>query len=257
MYYGDTTTLCLNPVLTGDLSNIVSQDSGNTISLGSSSWPYNAYLKNLIVTILGTINALTVTNAANLNGNTTVGGTLGVTGATTLSTLSTSGLAIVNSLQVTNATTLGYNVTVGNTLGVTGATTLSTLGTTGAATLNSLQVTNGTVCAGTFNPGSTANGTWTACPTLTYYMLSFTATGSYTAGTTVGSFIAFPSGKTAANIRRVDLYIYDGTNFLESGYTASSGYAFNVAINPSGVGVVCATTVPSLTRTFYMWLAST
>ena len=257
MYYGDTTTLCLNPVLSGDLTYIVSQDASNTIWLGSSGSPYNAYLKNLVVSILGTFNALTVTNTATLSGNTTVGGTLGVTGATTLSTLSTSGLAILNSLQVTNAATLGFNLTVGGTLGVTGATTLSTLGTTGAATLNSLQVSNGTVCAGTFNPGSTANGTWTACPALNYYMLSFTATGSYTAGNLVGSYFAYPTGKSQANLRRIDLYFYDGSNFLEANYASSSGFSFGVAANNGGIGVICGSTTASATRTFYIWIAST
>jgi hypothetical protein len=50
--------------------------------------------------------------------NALVGGTLGVTGATSLSTLSTSGLATLNSASVTTS------ATVGTTLGVTGATTL-------------------------------------------------------------------------------------------------------------------------------------
>lgn len=62
---------------------------------------------------------LEVGGASTLTGNTTVGGTLGVTGATTLSTVSTSGAATLNSVGVTN------NATVGGTLGVTGATTLA------------------------------------------------------------------------------------------------------------------------------------
>jgi hypothetical protein len=62
--------------------------------------------------------------------NATVGGTLGVTGATTLSTLG-----------VTS------NATVGGTLGVTGATTLSTLDTSGSATLGSASA-NEIVVAG-------------------------------------------------------------------------------------------------------------
>ena len=59
-----------------------------------------------------TVSGLTVTNAA------TVGTTLGVTGHTTMSTASTSGLATLNSATVTN------NASVGGTLTVTGNTTL-------------------------------------------------------------------------------------------------------------------------------------
>lgn len=87
-------------------------------------------------------NALTVTGTAGISGNATVGGTLGVTGATSLSTLGTSGLATLNSASV--STTLGVTgaTTLSSTLGVTGAATLSsTLGVTGATTLgNTLSV---------------------------------------------------------------------------------------------------------------------
>ena len=72
-----------------------------------------------------------------------MGGTLGVTGNTSLSTLSTSGAATLNSVGVTN------NATVGGTLGVTGNTSLSTLSTSGAATLNSVGVTNNATVGGT------------------------------------------------------------------------------------------------------------
>jgi hypothetical protein len=83
------------------------------------------------------------------SGNTVIAGTLGVTGATTLS----------STLGVTGATTLASaaitgNETVGGTLGVTGATTLSgtsahggastfssTVNVTGATTLTSLTTT--------------------------------------------------------------------------------------------------------------------
>ena len=108
-----------------------------------------------------------------ITGNETVGGTLGVTGATSLSTLSTSGAATLNSTSITgNASvggTLGVtslatlnslavtgNATVGGTLGVTGDTNLgTTLETGGLATLNSLAVTNNANITGTLAAGST------------------------------------------------------------------------------------------------------
>ena len=112
---------------------------------------------------------LGVTGASTLTGNTTVGGTLGVTGATTLdSTLGvTSATTLSSTLGVTGATTLSNtldvsgNSTLGGTLGVTGATTLSnTLGVTGSATLGStLGVTGATTLSNTLDvTGSTTVG---------------------------------------------------------------------------------------------------
>jgi hypothetical protein len=59
-----------------------------------------------------------------LGRNATIGGTLGVTGNSSLSTLGTSGLATLSSLSVTN------NAIVGGTLGVTGASTLGSVSVT-------------------------------------------------------------------------------------------------------------------------------
>jgi len=88
------------------------------------------------------------------NGNTSIGGTLGVTGNTSLSTLSTSGLATLDSASITN------NATVGGTLGVTGNTSLSTLSTSGLATLDSASITNNATVGGTLGVTGalTANG---------------------------------------------------------------------------------------------------
>ncbi len=98
------------------------------------------------------LTSLTVTN------NATVGGTLGVTGATSLSTLTASGTSTLTTLTTTGAATLASanitgNTTVGGTLGVTSATTLSgtsahggaatfssTVNVTGATTLSTLTV---------------------------------------------------------------------------------------------------------------------
>jgi len=75
---------------------------------------------------------LGVTGVTTLSDNATVGGTLGVTGATTLSTVDVSSNATVGgTLGVTGVTTLSNNATVGGTLGVTGVTTLSDNATVG------------------------------------------------------------------------------------------------------------------------------
>ncbi|WP_421763590.1 hypothetical protein [Ekhidna sp.] len=118
---------------------------------------------------------VSTTNGVDVTNNATVGGTLGVTGATTTAgitntgnvgtgTLSTTGAATLNSAGITN------NATVGGTLGVTGATTTAgitntgnvgtgTLSTTGAATLNSAGVTNNLTVGGTLGlaTGTTVN----------------------------------------------------------------------------------------------------
>ena len=106
------------------------------------------------VSTLSTSGAATL-NSASVTNNETVGGTLGVTGNTSLSTLSTSGAATLNSASITN------NETVGGTLGVTGATTLgSTLGVTGATTLNdTLDVKGASTLESTLDvTGATALG---------------------------------------------------------------------------------------------------
>lgn len=106
--------------------------------------------------------SLAVTN------NATIGGTLSVTGTTTLGTVNISGTGTIGTLAVTgNGTvtgTLGVtgNGTVTGTLGVTGVTTLGTANITtgnisGTGTIGTLAVTgNGTV-TGTFNVTGAVN----------------------------------------------------------------------------------------------------
>lgn len=86
-------------------------DGVNTLQVGGNTKIFG----NLTAT--GTVTAVT----GSTTGNLTVGGTLGVTGNTTLTTLNTTGLATLASASVTG------NELVGGTLGVTGVTTLTGL----------------------------------------------------------------------------------------------------------------------------------
>ena len=87
---------------------------------------------------------------SSITGNTSIVGTLDVTGATTLQ----STLGVAGTLGVTGATTLSSvgvtgAATVGTTLGVTGATTLASVGVTGAATVGTtLGVTGAATLSG-------------------------------------------------------------------------------------------------------------
>jgi hypothetical protein len=170
-----------------------------------------------------TAQQLVVRNAGiDLNRNTGVAGTLGVSGAATLQstlgvtgatttrgitntgnvgtqTLSTSGLATLNSASVSN------NATVGGSLGVTGATTLSsTLGVVGAATLGStLDVTGvstlgrSTIAGATGNAATVLKG-GTNSGILTLQDGDTTTSGSTPAGTSIT--ISGSGGGTAATV---------------------------------------------------------
>ena len=119
----------------------ISDGSGNDSALQISNAAVNTTGDFSVAT-----NKLTVASAS---GNTAVAGTLGVTGATSLSSLITSGAATIGgALNVTGATTLTGNLTVPGNLAVTGTSTLTgntavtgTLGVTGASTLASVGVT--------------------------------------------------------------------------------------------------------------------
>ena len=91
-----------------------------------------------------TLTSLSVTN------NETVGGTLGVTGATTLSSSLTAGTSTLTSLSITN------NETIGGTLGVTGASSLTSLTASGTSTLTTLITTGAATFSSTVRISSGA-----------------------------------------------------------------------------------------------------
>lgn len=152
----------------------ISDGSGNDSALQISSVAVNATNDFSVAT-----NKLTVASAS---GNTLIAGTLGVTGATSLSSLITSGAATIGgALNVTGATTLTGNLTVPGNLAVTGTSTLtgatavtSTLGVAGASTLASVGVT------GAATVGTTLGVTGATT------LASVGVTGAATVGTTLG-----------------------------------------------------------------------
>ena len=154
----------------------ISDGSGNDSALQISSVAVNATND---FSVNGAASKFTVASAS---GNTLIAGTLGVTGATSLSSLATSGAATIGgALNVTGATTLTGNLTVPGNLAVTGTSTLtgatavtSTLGVAGVSTLASVGVT------GAATVGTTLGVTGVST------LASVGVTGAATVGTTLG-----------------------------------------------------------------------
>ena len=154
----------------------ISDGSGNDSALQISSVAVNATND---FSVNGAASKFTVASAS---GNTLIAGTLGVTGATNLSSLATSGAATIGgALNVTGATTLTGNLTVPGNLAVTGTSTLTgatavtgTLGVAGASTLASVGVT------GAATVGTTLGVTGATT------LASVGVTGAATVGTTLG-----------------------------------------------------------------------
>lgn len=121
---GNTSTDIIESTLFGSPSSNVLVKNDGTVTIAQY---VSSVLTNLLQLIPGASTPIKIGNTGltteNL-GNLKVDGTLATTGAATL-----------NSASITN------NETVGGTLGVTGNTSLSTVSTSGAATLNSLSVT--------------------------------------------------------------------------------------------------------------------
>lgn len=131
-------------------------------------------------------NKLTVAAAS---GNTVVGGTLTVTGATSLS----GNLAIPGNLSVTGTSTLTGATSVASTLAVTGATSLSSLSTSGAATIGTTLGVTGTTTLGTAGV-TTANIT-----TLNVSGVSTLASVGVTGAATVGTTLDVTGAATLSN----------------------------------------------------------
>jgi hypothetical protein len=131
------------------------------------------------LTLTGVLSAGTSSvTSSTVSGNGTIGGTLGVTGATTLSSTSAHGGA----------------ATFSSTVNVTGATTLTSLTASGTSTLTSLSVTNNETVGGTLGvTGATSLSSLTASGTST--LTALTATGAATFSSTVKISTGAAAGK--------------------------------------------------------------
>ena len=144
------TIYCDKIVIGTDISDNGTMHIAQTLTAGSdvNIAGNTAITGTLGVTGNSSLSNVSISGNSSVGGNSTVTGTLDVTGATTLSSASVS-----TTLGVTGATTLS------STLGVTGATTLnSTLGVTGDATLSAkLGVTGASTLASTLDVAGDAS----------------------------------------------------------------------------------------------------
>lgn len=177
-----------------------------------------------------------------VTGSPEISGTLDVTGTTTLSTLSTSGLATLNSASVgTTLNVTGATTVAGLTAGSTSATTLST---SGKATLNSLEVTND----GTVDGDFTVNGVFTPAGGLdlgsaALDVASVTTTGIVSVGTdaTVGGTLNVTDISTLSGGISTSAVTASGLVTAQAGVTTTT-------LTASGA-ITGATTITSTGRT--------
>ncbi len=198
--------------------NVVLSGSLRTISDGGG----NDSALQLSTAGVASTGTLAVTGATNLStlttsGNVSIGGALSVTGNLSVpGTLSSTGNFSVNTNKFTVNATSG-NTTVLGTLGVTGATSLSSLSTSGAATVgttlgvtgnfsvNSTQftvaaATGNTVVAGTLNVTGASVLGSLSSSTLTVSGLSQVAELDALSDTTVGGTLGVTGATTVTSI---------------------------------------------------------
>ena len=189
---GDTSTTTMNGVVNftgpvnipaGDLNLGLANDKFYIGSVGGIATPQTitqdvsitnggvATVNSASGTAFSVSHNISVGGGANITGNDTVGGTLGVTGATSLTTLGTSGLATLNTATVTNNLlvsggshvvgndTVGGNATVGGYQTITGGqqiggndTVIGTLYANGNSNIDASPSTGGSVTIGNSTP---------------------------------------------------------------------------------------------------------
>ena len=164
-------------------------NSTGDFSVGSNKLTVAAASGNTVVG--GT---LTVTGATSLSGNLAIPGNLSVTGTSTL----TGATSVVSTLAVTGLTSLSSvstsgSAVVGTTLNVAGLSTLASLGVTGAATVGTtLGVTGATTLA-------TVGATTANITTLNVSGVSTLASVGVTGAATVGTTLDVTGAVTLSN----------------------------------------------------------
>jgi hypothetical protein len=123
----------------------------------------------------------------------------------------------------------------------------------GGLTVDGTTTFNGPIC---YN-GSQGTG-YSTMPAITKFYFTFTAT-NIPANSQIGSYHAYPTGKSTSNLVSIQAYMYDGGNFIGTNYLQSTSYAFSVAGNGSGIGLFTASTWGQTTgtKTFYVWIECT
>ena len=188
---------------------------------------------------------LTVTGATSLSGNLAIPGNLSVTGTSTL----TGATSVVSTLAVTGATSLSSVSTsgaavVGTTLNVAGLSTLDSLGVTGAATVGTtLGVTGATTLA-------TVGATTANIATLNVSGVSTLASVDVTGAATVGTTLDVTGAATLSN----NLTVTGASNLTTltvSGAVAANGNTTigndagdTLTINSNAITVPYVSTVP-------------
>lgn len=237
-----------NSTVSGTLKAI-SDGSGNDSALQISNVAVNTTNDFSVAT-----NKLTVASAS---GNTAIAGTLGVTGATSLSSLATSGAAIIGgALNVTGATTLTGNLAVPGNLAVTGTSTLtgatavtSTLGVAGASTLASVGVTGAATVGTTLGvTGAATVGATLGVTGNTTLSANLTVNGDTTLGGAPADLVSILSNEiTIPNIGTVAVDLAADKVLITDADDSSKVKV----VNASSLGI-SATNAPQVKQTLYI-----
>jgi len=188
---------------------------------------------------------LTVTGATSLSGNLAIPGNLSVTGTSTLtgatsvaSTLAVTGVTSLSSLSTSGA------ATIGTTLGVTGASTLASLGVTGAATVGTtLGVTGATTLASVGVTGAATVGT-TLGVTGATTLASVGVTGAATVGTTLNvTGLTTASSLTVTGASNLTTLTVSGAVSANGNTTIGNDAGDTLTINSNAITVPNVSTV--------------
>lgn len=188
---------------------------------------------------------LTVTGATSLSGNLAIPGNLSVTGTSTL----TGATSVVSTLAVTGATSLSSVSTsgaavVGTTLNVAGLSTLASLGVTGAATVGTtLGVTGATTLASVGVTGAATVGT-TLGVTGATTLASVGVTGAATVGTTLDvTGLTTASSLTVTGASNLTTLTVSGAVAANGNTTIGNDAGDTLTINSNAITVPNVSTV--------------